>query len=301
MKKRVVIVGGGISGLMASWVMRRHANVVLIEEANHLGGQFLTGGLRFLHLTDAIKRLVKSLDLPYSTYSPRGGLLLRGKVLSFPKCFYGMKLEERKRIQCDHWIKSRCTSPLQRQNPMPEVVRSRSRTVLRCENEDLVARLADGLEIERGRSVDLGEESVRQLSSEFDFVVVAAPVHVSCRLNRIGVVPNADPFSRYEYVYTPYTPAGEIQRLVLDGDGYVAETSGTFNRIDAESDLSFLFPGGYFVRWLREGLPGHVLPPINFPTWPKNVMPVGARAEGVPGLMATNVLDRIRVISAGWF
>lgn len=117
---RVVILGGGISGLLAAWVFREHKPIVL-EAGRALGGSFNSGGLKYIRHTEAFRRLLVELEVEATVYRPRGGLLLAGGFTMGGEYIRGTQLvdhvpymsalpeETRLELQRRHWERTRGT------------------------------------------------------------------------------------------------------------------------------------------------------------------------------------------------
>jgi hypothetical protein len=79
----------------------------------------------------------------------------------------------------------------------------------------------------------------------------------------------------FDYVYTPYTPADTVHRFSPNVGGYSVEANGILDRDRLQSDLAFIFPDGYVLEGIKEGLKGHLLPLPESVVWPDNVAPLG--------------------------
>lgn len=316
---RVLIVGGGISGLIASYVFTKMCSGlnVRIMEPGKPGGEFTAGGLKYIHRTDAMASMLGDLGVVYSNYGIRGGILLHGAVEPYPKCLSEMDSERAKRIQYDHYRKTRRQEPTEfssRAMNDPESVGERR--ALRCDYERMIDTLARRATFVRSRLAKIGPGVVltdRGNSLEFDYLVLTIPLFVikrladfyvpeghAMRLNLINVVPQSDEYARWDYVYTPYTPADVIHRISAMDGGYTCEANGELDMEDAIDDLSFIFKSGYYVRELKEGLKGHLLPLPSKPEWPSNVAPLGRFAKWDPRSTADVVLDDAIALARHW-
>lgn len=320
MAKRVVILGGGAAGVVASWVFRERGADVTVIEPGQLGGEFVRpGGLRYIHFTERTERMVESLGLPYSDFIVEGGILLRGKVHPYPGLFAEMGEEEARAIQRDHYIKTRRAAP--EDDPFAaqamNAPKAGAQRAIRCDFTDLFAGLAAGLkvvkakakEVKRGRVFLEGGGEV-----PFDLCVVTLPLWVlrgmvrwyvpeaTCvRLNVAIVTPHGrDPYLAWDYVYTPYTPEGCVHRISHYEDGYMVEFNGEPDRTKLEGDLNFLFPTGHSVKFVRTGLNGHLLPLSAPPAWPQTIQPLGRFASWNPRATLDVVLDDAVKLAERW-
>lgn len=322
MKVQLAIVGGGISGLVASYVAAEHGIKSVVLEPNALGGDFLKGGLKYIHRTDRIIEVFDDLDITWSDYAVRGGILLRGAVHPYPRCFRDMAKDEAERIQTDHFRKTRRSEPGKfgsKSMNDPAAARASSRAV-RCDFNQLIAALAAGANVlKRGVAQISSVESRLLLDDaswlEYDRLIVTIPLWVTremcdfyvphgmaMALNIVQVSAHRDPFSRWDYVYTPYTPANAVHRLSPREGGYSVEANGDWNAVsvDVMDDLGFLFPSGYAIEHIVKGVKGHLLELQEQPAWPANVHPLGRFARWDPRATTDTTLDDAFSLISGW-
>jgi hypothetical protein len=329
--KKVLIVGGGIAGLIANWVFKQHRAVdVSILEPGKVGGDFLAGGLRYIHATDEMKAMLTDNRITFTNYQVNGGILLKGAVEPYPSFLKTMDREKAERIQFDHYRKTRRTEPsgedaLRSMND-PESVGSRH--ALRADAGGLLRALesqanvkCDGavavnsLNSTTGYSV-LGTSGI---AHSFDYLIFTIPLWairkmvpwelpeaLALKLNIVNVDVTRDPLSKWDYVYTPYTPEGLIHRISPRDGGWTAEFNGQWieegdeTSLKLTSDLNFLFPNGWALNAVRRGLNGHLLP-LEFETkWPKNVRPIGRFAEWNSRATADAVLSNCWKLATEW-
>jgi hypothetical protein len=316
--KRVLIIGGGISGLIASHVFRACRDVdVRVMEPGKPGGEFTAGGLKYIHRTDSMTAMLGDLGMVYSNYGIRGGILLKGKVEPYPKCLQAMPKEQSRRIQYDHYRKTRRQEPGEFSNRAmndPEAVGERR--AIRCDYELLIDTLAREATFIKARLAKVCDNFVltdRGNKHDFDFLVLTIPLFVikrlvdfevpdghAMRLNLINVEVQRDAYAKWDYVYTPYTPANAIHRVSTMDGGYSCEVTGELDMKSAEDDLGFLFKSGYYTMDVREGLKGHLLPLMYRPEWPANVAPLGRFAKWDPRSTADVVLDDAIAMARHW-
>jgi hypothetical protein len=298
---KIAVVGGGMSGLIAAYVFQKHRNVsVTVYEPSRPAAEFLSGGLKYIHRTEDTVRLLHDHGVVFTNYTVRGGILLHGKVEQHPGCFLGMEAGRAKRIQEDHWRKTRRTEPgdfSRRSMNDPEA--SGTRRGLRCSPKDLVTAMAAETHIRSEAIVRIEHNRLIGATGQpygFHFAIVTVPLWIvrrmvnwdvpeayAVKLNVIVAEPLRDPmFTKWDYVYTPYTPANLIHRVSPSGDDYHCEFNGiweegaTNDRV--ASDLNFLFPSGWVINDVKRGLNGHLLPIGGKLEWPNNIRPLGRYA-----------------------
>jgi hypothetical protein len=316
--ERVAIVGGGPSGLIASYVFRLLGADVTLFEPGALGGEFLAGGLKYLSATTEMVRMFERLDIPYSPFTVKGGIHLRGNVGAYPEVLYKLPKDQAQQIRTDHYTKTRRLAPDEgAKTAMNDPDTKGPRRALRCDFKDLIDGLADGLQIVPKGVKYIGLEGIQTGDGGlfgFDYAVVTLPLWITrsmvnwyipessaVKLNLAHVIPKVDPFVKWDYVYTPYTPANVVHRLSPFEDGYSVEANGTLDRVGLESDLQFLFPDGYGVRKVIEGLKGHLLPLETAPQWPDNVAPIGRFAKWDSRATSDVTLDDAFALAERWF
>jgi hypothetical protein len=304
-KHDVVIVGGGVSGLVAGHVFSTRGCSAIVLEPNSLGGDFLAGGLKYIHRTSAMEKLFDELLLPWSDYQVNGGIMLRGGVRPYPKCLVEMTPEESQRIQADHFRKTRRTEPTKfgsKSMNDPGSAKT-SRRAIRCDFEDMVKALAGFSEIiGHGLKQIVSKQNQILLDDgtwiEYKYLILTIPLWVirqmsdfyvpqgmAMSLNLLHIIPNHDRYARWDYVYTPYTPGDAVHRFSPSGlDGYSVEVNGEWERQQPGTydDLAFLFSDGFQIRSLKTGIKGHLLDLQEKPQWPENVAPLGRFAQWDP-------------------
>jgi len=295
--KKVLIVGGGVSGLICSYVFKKYRNVnVKIIEAEQVGGEFLAGGLKYIHRTDEMVSMFVDMDLVFSNYTVRGGIMLKETVQPYPACFQNMEKEKAERIQADHYRKTRLAEPgAHAKKAMNDPASTKPRKALRTDFEVMIRELAKRADVIRGCLQRVERNHVYLASGQvipYDYLVLTIPLWiirkcvnwyvphgVAMRLNVIKVVPKRDKYARWDYVYTPYTPADAVHRFSPQGAGYAVEVNGDLDHSKLQSDLSFIFDEGWYIKNVKEGLKGHLLPLEQETEWPENIAPLGRFAK----------------------
>jgi hypothetical protein len=318
-RPKVIIAGGGISGLVANWELRDRADVVVMEPGK-MGGEFTAGGLKYIHRTGPMENMFDQLELSYSTYIVRGGILLRGQMYLYPQVLQGMDPKQAARIQQDHYRKTRRTSPGEgyAAKAMNDPAATGPRRALRCDFEDLIEQLADQADtINSGVArVDHERNVVFDMDGRphrYDFLIMTIPLWITrrvcsfyvpearaMRLNTAHVFARTGQYASFDYVYTPYTPADMIHRFSPRTGGYSVETNGTLDHDQLKSDLAFIFSDGYVIESVREGLKGHLLALPEPVRWPDNVAPIGRFSSWDPRSTTDTALEDAMKLKERW-
>jgi len=303
---RIVILGAGIAGLAASHVLKRKGLHPLLLEQGHPGGEFLAGGPRVLRDTKSMRCFLADLNLPHSKFTTRQGMLLRGRVEPFPRCLKN-RLDAR-RVHADYWTKSRRVLPDDPTARYLTGARNPRKGFLRCDLEELVAKLASRARIQTVRVLGIERNHIETSGGRVPFELALCtlplweltgktwfglPSGVAVKLCATYVIPFHDRFARWDTVLAPYTPAACVHRMLSFEDGWVVEAAGEPSLADLESDLHWLFPEGYFVQWQRRGLKGALLPLEEDAAWPPNVRPLGRFAQWDSEVTVAEVVERI--------
>lgn len=321
-KKKIVVAGGGVSGLICAHVFKKYLDVdVSVLEPYTLGDEFLVGGLKYIHRTDKMEKLFDELGLPHSHYRVRGGIMLRGKIFSHPQVFKTLGREQSLRIQSDHYRKTRRSEPgADVRKAMNDPAGISTRRALRANFRHMVKGLAEGVKVEPAGIRTIIHEANCVLTSlgklqKYDYLVLTTPLWairecanfyvphgVAMKLNVVDVIgPRHDKYVRWDYVYTPYTPADSIHRFTPNSDGYSVEVNGDFDFLSLVSDLNFIFPGGYHIANVRRGLKGHLFPLKEKIAWPENIAPLGRFAQWESSSTVDTVLEDATALASRWF
>jgi len=323
--KDVLVVGGGVAGLVSSCIFSSFGAHVKMFECGKLGGEFLAGGLKYIHRTDNMTGLFIDLGLVFSNYSVKGGILNRGVVERYPELFQRMDKYKVAQIQMDHFRKTRMMEPGSHyKTAMNDPANSISKGAIRLDFVDMVNRLAarlkrDGGEIVREKVIKvLGENSLMTDKGRryaFDYLIFTVPLWIIKRLvdfyipdamamnlNLIDVVPKNDRYAGWDYVYTPYTPGDAIHRFSVDGVCYVCELNGELapRMVDVVSDLNFIFGAGYVIKKITRGLKGHLHPMGEKIQWPENMAPLGRFAEWNSRGTVDKILENAIELAEKW-
>lgn len=317
MAKRVVIVGGGISGLLINYVMSKCSDVeCTLLEPGPLGGEFLSGGLKYIHRTDEFANMLDELDIVWSDYAVRGGIMLHGNVEHYPRHLQTMDKSRADRIRYDHFKKTRRIEPgtfgAKAMND-PESDRAKA---IRCDFQELISKLGALANVKASRLDRIEPKFVTSNGGAtywYDYLFLTIPLWViqsaayfqvpsaaALRLNICQVEPLKDHYSKWDYVYTPYTPADAIHRISSHEGGYSCEVNGQFDLTSFLSDLSFLFPEGWTIKALKEGLKGHLLPLPSPLALPGNIATIGRFASWDPRSTSDVVLSEAQTAAKNW-
>jgi hypothetical protein len=316
--KNVLIIGGGISGLIASYVFKQNRSLnVKIMEPGQPGGEFTAGGLKYIHRTDAMAAMLSDLGMVFSNYPIHGGILLHGAVEPYPKVFSEMPKDRADRIRFDHYRKTRRHEPDEfASKAMNDPEDVEPRRAIRCDFQAMISELAGRCEFIKARLGRIEPQFVLSDQGDkfwYDYLVLTIPLWViksvahfsvpeghAMRLNVANVQVRKDPYAKWDYVYTPYTPANAIHRISPNDGGYSCEVNGELDKTALISDLNFIFKDGWYTLNVREGLKGHLLPLAERPDWPENVAPLGRFAKWDPRSTADVVLDDAAEIAKQW-
>jgi hypothetical protein len=330
--KRMLIVGGGISGLIASWVFTQVRGLtVTIVEPGKPGGDFMAGGLKYIHKTDEMEELLRDLAIQYTDYSVQGGILLHGKVEPHPGCFRGMDKDRALRIQHDHYRKTRKLEPdafAARSMNDPEA--NGPRRALRCDMQRVLKELIQRAPIFKAGVIAIEPHKVivndgtGEKPLPYDYLLTSLPLWVTrkmawfgpelpeglaVKLNLVMVEPpqRGDDYAQWDYVYTPYTPENLIHRISPTDGGYTLEFNGDWPEgvdndlsVKITNELNFLFPHGWALTKTLKGLNGHLLPLAAKANWPINVRPVGRFAQWDPRVTTDVVLTTCLKLADEW-
>lgn len=319
--EKVVIVGGGMSGLVAAWVAQECGHDPVIVEPKTLGGDFLMGGLKYLHKTAPMTQLLDDLDIAWSDFAVRGGVLLRGKVEPYPACLSSMAREEADRIQSDHYRKTRHMDigTFGAKSMNDPGANKNDRRGLRCDVKALITAMAEGTEVVRAGAKGIERDHVlldNGARLDFDKCVVTLPLWVlanmcpwyiptgvAMSLNIVRLVAmGSDPYVQWDYVYTPYTPGDAVHRIAAVEGGWDAEANGDWARIESKvmDDIHNLWPDGVKVLRVAPGLKGHLLDLATQPEWPAHIAPLGRFAKWDPRATTDVTLDDAWRLAKRW-
>lgn len=319
--KKVIIVGGGISGLVSSYIFQQYYDIdVTIFEPNKPGGEFASGGLKYLHRSELVRSMLGELDLAYSNFTIKGGIHIQGKVRDYRKYMQEVGRKAFERIQHDHFLKTRKMEPSEFSTKcMNDPFSGNTKKGMRCDLNALIGKLSERAKINNSAiatfSLDAGLAiDTRASTFDFDYLVFTVPLWIvkkighfehfpdstAMALSLVNVKPIGNPYVRWDYVYTPYTPGNAIHRLSYVDGFYSCEVSGEFDESGVYSDLNYLFPKGYEILEWKKGLKGHLLPLAETPQWPEKVAPLGRFASWNPRATVDVVMEQAVELALSW-
>jgi hypothetical protein len=332
-----IILGGGISGLLAAWVFREQSPL-LIEGSHALGGNYTTGGLKYIRRTPAFEALAAQLDVPWKPYRPKGGIFINiFDVEPYPETFRHLPAWERNEIQVRHWHRTRGTNegftPTCMNDPMGEG----DAEAMDMDHAHLIERLSSGLRHGtvptgewRGVSVYTGTRVVSVHPKYID-VAMSPGVNVTIPYKRLittlplplmsklapwanlPAAPEARPltvaFIQALPVYMRSQKAMEMDYIytpharVIHRISRVRETDGRFSwQAEAAGkrmpeEFAQDLPD---AKMVLANLPGHLLPLPKPVEWPDTIAPLGRFAEWDTRSTAEKTLDRALALKAKW-
>src|SRR5690606_22946505 len=149
---------------------------------------------------------------------------------------------------------------------MNDPAATKPRRALRCHFPDMIHALAEYANAYKATLHHIKLKTNELIMSDgksvpFDKLILTIPLWVirdvapfdvpqgmAMRLNLVDVIPVRDRYAKWDYVYTPYTPANQVHRFSPRGRAYSVEVNGEMDRDSLESDLNFIFDEGYEVE-----------------------------------------------------
>ena len=190
MRRRVAILGSGISGLLAAEAFEGvDVDLRIFDDGRSpetRGYADRLGHLDPIGDTKAFRELLDFYKLDFSTYSNRVGILLRDEIRPYPFCFERRRRDkDRKEVQqalavvrFDLFTKSRGVSPLHLSETIDRETKER-RTCLRFDLTRLAEGLRKGFEYSPGKLVRVTALDVTAQGEApwgFDLCVMALPL-----------------------------------------------------------------------------------------------------------------------------
>jgi hypothetical protein len=323
-KKKLVIIGAGIAGLLCSYVFRKRKEFeVRILECNEVGGEFLASGMRYVGAhedeeKDHMIKILNELGLANTTYLVKGGIFLKNEIHSYPKGIRKFGKERIRRIEKDYYRKSRLVEPSKKmKNALNDPANNKKRKAIKFNSRDFIVELSRRARIIKERMYAVTSESIicsDGLKIPYDYLVLTIPLWdikeavywdvPTCdaiKMNSAYIITDNQRFLKWDHVYTPYTPSNYVYKVISAGCGYVVECSGEFKEAFLHSDLEFLFDGEWKIQNKILGNKGYM---ISFPDkeikWPRNVAPLGRFATWDPYTSVDVTLSKIERLSRRW-
>lgn len=319
---RVVILGGGISGLLAAHVLRKH-KPTLLEAQPKLGGNYTAGGLKYIRRTARFEALLGELDIHRTLYQPKGVLYFDGQLHPHPSWLMEQPGWGRRAIQSAHWVKTRGLETSVSDTCMNDPAGEGADVAMRCDHALLLLNLCGsasmaGAELATGVRVEhVSSESVvcSDRMVPYDRMVTTAPLSVMSRLAPWAGLPAPKPNDlsimdledagmstvQWDYMYTPTLPTisrispthrpGKPQAYQVEAPG-CPDPRMMFN--EAVEAISHAVGGSKLeVMGDVRVIPGHLKPLNNPVAWPESWLPLGRFAEWEPRATAEKVLDKV--------
>lgn len=321
---RIIVVGSGISAMVASWAARAH-DLTCWSPSGRFGGQFGAGPFRLVRATDNFCAMLDQLELIYEPFETQPGMLVKpGQVLPLPDAYAAINRTLRDQIRKEYAFKygGSANSGM----PEPELVPT---AALDFDYAHFTKAIEADTDIERGRlqRVDIDRKvatflrDFREIQVPFDAMIVACPMLAlsnafhpismapelpSHSTAPVGLVHVATPDSRgetidelvgFDAIWTPITPRRALMRMSHVSFGYVCEFRNDASAEELQEDLAFALPLGHDVVKIERGLRGNVVAGQNTGKLPANVYAAGPHATGKMNTPDTT-LDRMMELFA---
>lgn len=321
--KKVIVIGGGVSGLICYYILKQYTNNILLFDHNEkLGGEFLNNGIQYVKGSGTMKKFLTGLGILFSSYMVRGGMLIGGKIKKFPQCLDGLRNDQLEKVRFDYYRKTHLVHPEEGMLKLafndPFVLKQR--TALAFDFSELVEKLSIGVNHVKKRVKYVGEDFVLADScfEKFDYLVYSIPLWEIKQISLVGEYPDSvvskkvvvetecdlqrDKFSGWTYVLTPYTMFNAVSRIKHTDFGYMAECYGNKTEMEIKKDLYFLFQDGFQVRKVSE-MKGEMLPISKNSkiSYEKNIALMGKYSNWDNSITLDDSLSRVKKISARWF
>lgn len=309
---KIVVVGSGVSAMVASWVCRSH-DLVCWSPSGRFGGQFAAGPFRLVRATEAAMGMLDQLDLPFETHDSQPGVIMPGgALLPLPDGFAAVKSLEAEKMRREYVVKSRGEWALSRPDleGMAEPERLPD-VALDFDFASFRGAIGEDTEIHQGQLVDLDPQRRRatfrgvrgEHVESYDSLIFTCPSEVVYRSLPVrqaqkmaqhmtsavdvahvtspdGVGAAIDRLVGFDVIWTPATPAKVLMRLSHETDGYAAEFKAGATIEEMQADLAFALPFGHSLVKIDRGLRGMVTPAREPGELPKDVHAAGPHAAG---------------------
>lgn len=317
---KTVILGGGISGLLAAYVLRGQ-DTTIIEKDAKLGGSYLDGGLKYIRQTDNMSNMLDDLRVPWTLSMPHGAILVAGVLRPHPWWVKYLSHEERLAIQKHHWERTRGSLDNFTETCMNDPVGHQHMAYnldFRDLLESLIREVRNSCTVIEGEMVksvtkDCVYTSVGTLP--YQRLITTLPLRVSRTLFQHVSIPDvvALPLTIAHLLLLP--PALENAKRVykIPGNGYARPLDYIYThdwqrahrvssqRMGWDVELAGIVTHPELVEPAFEGLiptklvitAGHLTPlavPVN---WPNNILPLGRFAEWNTRSTVEKSLDRV--------
>lgn len=264
---KIVILGGGIAGLLAAWVLRAF-KPLLLEAAPKLGGNFLAGGLKYIRKTPQAVAMLEQLGIPFRERAPVGLMYAFGSWWDHPGWLGKMAADMVDQVQRAHWLKTRGTTDGFRRDCMNDPAGNGADMMLECDLGLVIERLADGAEREGATlCTDARITNIFQshtvnncIQTRYDILVPTIPLGVLAKLAPWAGLPVIEPRKlvvidmklgsniepTWDYMYNPFDHlaarwgnAHSASRYTWQGPGHFqAEAPNASGWIDGNDPLA---------------------------------------------------------------
>lgn len=293
---KILVLGTNLEALLAAWVLRRNPkfSVRVLGARRPADALELPLAHRSALHTPALARFLRFLEVPYASFFPRDGILLKGSVELFPEVL--SKLEPARAMEIyQRFTRKEVGFDLERS--LPRAKRDRPRR-LRWAPADLIESLMTGLDFVMDEVLEVRDGIVQAGYGmhRYDYLIITEPMidlqprlffsSPSMRAVRrtlaLVTAHHDRQFSRWDSVLTPFTPAQSVYRVSAYEHAYAVEMVGAFDRQRFLEELNFFFPTVFQVGVVRSDLwtvpviEGSVIAP------PGNVAMIGADAQCAP-------------------
>lgn len=309
---KIVVVGSGVSAMVASWVCRSH-DLVCWSPSGRFGGQFASGPFRLVRATQAATDMLDQLDLAFETHDSQPGIILAdGSLLPLPDGFATVRSRDAAKMRQEYITKSRGAWAVSREEleGMAEPERHPD-LALDFDFASFRRAIADDTEIRQGQLVDLDPQRRRatfrgpsgDVVESYDSLIFTCPSevvyralpvrhaqkmpqHVTSAVDIVHVVtPDGvgaaiDRLVGFDVVWIPATPAAFLMRLSHETDGYACEFKAGATLEEIKADLAFALPFGHSHVKIDRGLRGIVTHDREAGELPKDVHAAGPHATG---------------------
>lgn len=313
--------------MLAAYVLREF-EPMLIEANGKLGGNFLAGGLKYLHDTPTMRNLLDRLGVNFELYQPVGRLNHLGEILPHPEAMRAMTDDERFSVQMAHWAKTRASyqnmSPTCMNDPLGD------HGALKCDLDIFMRNLEH--ELRASHLIDIrtthpvstigGNGAIRFQRSDVpivvcDLLVPTIPLPFLAKLAPWANLPKAEvtklflvkfevPVGQmplWDYMYTPHNEfisrlyRADAGHVVAEVPAYILESRCEHTDTPTDQTIANItlqarnLTGIDVIPYSTQVIPGH-LQPLHVPlVWPANWAPLGRFAQWDARATADKVLD----------
>jgi glycine/D-amino acid oxidase-like deaminating enzyme len=325
MRDKIVILGGGISGLLAAHVFRGYDTTV-VERGIKLGGNYTAGGLKYLRFTTNLQTVLRDTAITdWQSYFPCGALLWDDKLWPHPEWLARQHEEERLEIQRLHWKRTRGSLDGFTPTCMNDPLGGASDEAVRLDHGELLTRLEKsardaGVNFWNGCTVQSVNKSHVDTSRgilEYDKLITTLPLtHCSglfkdvdipapqyqkltvARTKRLPLFLEERGALEFDYIYTPKMAL--IHRIARTYENHW-DFEATGQHPEPEMMEPFRDTPDHRIHFESvQFIPGHLLPLEHPIQWPDNIIPIGRFAEWDTRSTAEKSLDKLVALRARW-